>query len=193
MLWNMAGVLYYCTAWCYRKGGRRRRRLYHDRAYQAGRRQEQTSPNARVRFHQEQDPKCLFWLPREPPAPTTHTFSSCPRPPVPPLGERVLPLPRLVGEKGVDGGGKVVAGLLKIKDGDVVLGGLAGDHEAADLGLARLLGLALDGARREADAGAVVGAGDEERAAGREEVVRGEVVGSSLGGGEGGRLMRCWI
>lgn len=95
----------------------------------------------------------------------------------------MLPLPRLVGEKGLDGGGKVVAGLLEVKDGHVVLGRLAGDHEAADLGLARLLGLALDGARGQADAGAVVGGRDEEGAAGGEEVIGGEVVGPSLGGG----------
>lgn len=95
----------------------------------------------------------------------------------------MLPLPRLVGEEGVDGGGKVVAGLFEVEDSHVVLGRFAGDHEAANLGLARLLGLALDGARGQADAAAVVGAGNENGAAGGEEVVRGEVVGSSLGGG----------
>lgn len=130
--------------------------------------------------------QCLFWLSCEPPTTAPNrALTSPPRLPVRPLGEGVLPLPRLVGEERLDSGGKVVGGLLEVKDGDVVLGRLAGDHEAADLGLARLLGLALDGARGQADTAAVVSAGNEKCTAGGEEVVRGEVVDSSLGGGGG--------
>lgn len=117
-----------------------------------------------------QSAQCLLCLPREPPTAPTGALTSSPRPFIP-VRERVLPLPRLVGEEGVDGGGKVVAGLLEVKDGHVVLGRFAGDHEAADLGLARLLGLALDGARGETDAAAVVGAGNEDGPAGGKEVV----------------------
>lgn len=90
-------------------------------------------------------------------------------------------LPRLVADVVVNSLIEVVAGLGEIELGDVVVGDLAGDHEAADLVLAHLLVLAVDGPGREADAGLVVGAGDEDGLAGVQQVVAVDVVGAAQG------------
>lgn len=114
--------------------------------------------------------------------------------------QRVPPLPLLVGQEPLHGGAEVVPGLLEVQLGDVVLGALAGDHPAADLGLAGVLGLAVDGPGAERHAGRVVGPGDQDGLAGREEVVgRQVVVGAEDGGGdavaqgEGGDGVVCGV
>lgn len=102
---------------------------------------------------------------------------------VPPPLVGMAQLPRLVIEVRGDGGVDVIAGLLHVQQRKVVVGDLAGGHEAADLALAQLLVLALDGPGRQADAALVELAGDEDRLAADEQVVAGEVVDAAQGGG----------
>lgn len=85
-------------------------------------------------------------------------------------------LPSLVIQVGRDGGVDVIASLLHVQQRKVIVGDLAGGHEAPDLALAQLLVLALDGSGRQADASLVELAGDEDGLAADEQVVAGEVV-----------------
>lgn len=116
------------------------------------------------------------------------------------ISQRVPPLPLLVREEPLHGGPQIVRRLLQVQLGDVVLGTLAGNHPAADLGLAGLLLLALDGPRAERHAGRVVRPGDQDGFARREEVVGSDVVVAAEDGrgdvvpqGEGGDGVVCGV
>ncbi len=88
-------------------------------------------------------------------------------------------LPGLITNIPVNSALEIVARLLEVELGDGVVGKLAGRHEPANLALAQLLVLALDGPRGEADAALVVRRRDDDGLARQQQVVAVDVVGAA--------------
>lgn len=90
-------------------------------------------------------------------------------------------LPGLVFEVCINGTLEIVACLLEVQLGHAVIDELARRHDPPNLALAQLLGLALNGPRRKADASLVEVTRDEDCLARQQQVVAVDLVGAAQG------------